>query len=110
MSAIQKIDEIPTTRIRILLTLALISATVLTWLFHACTSVTVAGACTGWEPSANMLIFLASLAGVDVAQYLSKGIMSKVTTPVTNPDYTAPIETQNSEASTDVSELNSNKG
>lgn len=119
MAKIKKIDEIPTTRIRILITIGLISATVGTWLYHACDVRNANGMCVGWEPSANMLIFLGTLAGVDVAQYLSRGVMSKVTTPVTNPavdliqhKVNTVIEQDNSSTedcteTSDISEINS---
>lgn len=75
MRVIKAIDNFPTTRIRILITTGLIVGTVVTWLRHACE---VRGAnlqCIGWEPSPNMLVFLASLAGVDLAQYFSRGVI-----------------------------------
>jgi hypothetical protein len=78
MTHIRKIfeilDHLPTTRIRVLITIGLITATGTTYLMHACDArLTDTLACAGgWEPSLNWLIFLSALAGVDVTQYFAK--------------------------------------
>jgi len=69
------IDLIPTTRIRLLVTIGLIAATGITYLMHACDYRSAATqACVGWEPSVNWFIFLSALAGVDVTQYFAKSL------------------------------------
>jgi hypothetical protein len=97
------IEHLPTTRIRILITIGLIVATVVTWLMHACDFRTAQGVCVGWEPSANMIIFLGALAGVDVAQYMTKGLINR-TVPASEPVVEDPVESP-VETTTDVSEL-----
>lgn len=70
------LDHLPTTRIRVLVTICLITATGITYLMHACDARIVETlACgAGWEPSVNWLIFLSALAGVDVTQYFAKSM------------------------------------
>jgi len=83
-------DHLPTTRIRVLVTIGLITATGVTYLLHACdVRVAETMACgVGWEPSLNWLIFLSALAGVDVTQYFAKSYtavkQSQVDASVTN--------------------------
>lgn len=100
--AVSLLQEIPTTQIRILITTALIVGTVVVWLSHVCDARTLDGVCKGWEPSTNMLIFLASLAGVDVAQYLTKRVSFKGH-PIKEID-------DGSTSSTDISEFEEEKG
>jgi hypothetical protein len=102
--AFEIIEQLPTTRIRILITIGLIVATVVTWLMHACDFRTSQGVCVGWEPSANMIIFLGALAGVDVAQYLSKGLISK-SSPISVSEPLTSTESEAVETTTDISEL-----
>ncbi len=99
-----RIETLPTTRIRILVTIGLIVATVVTWLMHACDVRNAQGVCVGWEPSANMIMFLAALAGVDVAQYLSKGMINAKAPPAATPTE-EPQEEPPVESTTDISEL-----
>jgi hypothetical protein len=102
---LQFIDNLPTTRIRILVTIGLIVATVVTWLKHACDVRSAQGICLGWEPSANMIMFLAALAGVDVAQYLSRGFINRSETPAASQKVVEPATEPAVEFTTDVSEL-----
>lgn len=99
------IEHVPTTRIRILVTIGLIVATTITWLMHSCDMRTPQGICVGWEPSSNMIIFLAALAGVDVAQYVSKGIIGAKAAPVSTSPIEEPQEEPTVESTTDISEL-----
>lgn len=70
-------DKIPTTRIRVLVTLGLITATGATYLLHSCDVRSLQNQlCVGWEPSVNWLVFLSALAGVDVTQYFAKSYTS----------------------------------
>lgn len=86
----QSLDHFPTTRVRLLVTIGLITATGITYLVHACSvRIGEAMACsTGWEPSLNWLLFLSALAGVDVTQYFAKSYtavkQSEVDASVTN--------------------------
>lgn len=97
------IDHFPTTRVRILVTIVLIVATVVKWLIHACDFRTIQGVCVGWEPSANMIIFLAALAGVDVAQYLSRNMHTAKTVTLPDPVKEKPVVSV--EATTDIEEI-----
>lgn len=119
------LDHLPTTRIRVLVTIGLITATGITYLMHACdVRIVQTLACgPGWEPSLNWLIFLSALAGVDVTQYFAKSFtavqQSKVAATVINTTTRsdqrtdqAIVEQQNNTSSdgvistSDVSELN----
>jgi hypothetical protein len=85
----EALDHLPTTRIRVLVTIILISATGVIYLMHSCDfRDPVTQMCLGWEPSTNWLVFLSALAGVDVTQYFAKSFtsvqQSKVAATVTN--------------------------
>jgi hypothetical protein len=119
----QALDHLPTTRIRVLVTIGLITATGVTYLMHACDArMADTLACgAGWEPSLNWLIFLSALAGVDVTQYFAKSFtavqQSRVAASVTNTTTRADQKTDQAiveqttsdegvTATSDVSELN----
>jgi len=71
----ESLDHLPTTRIRVLVTIGLITATGVIYLLHSCDfRDPVTQICVGWEPSVNWLIFLSALAGVDVTQYFAKSM------------------------------------
>ena len=109
------LDHLPTTRIRVLVTIGLITATGVTYLLHSCDiRDPVTQLCVGWEPSLNWLIFLSALAGVDVTQYFAKSMTAvqqakiqantvSVTTPSTP---SSEISEDGVTSTSDISELN----
>lgn len=110
-------DKIPTTRIRVLVTLGLITATGATYLLHSCDVRSLQNQlCIGWEPSVNWLVFLSALAGVDVTQYFAKSYTavkhSQVAASIANTASTtvepniSDIESDDVTSTSDVSELN----
>lgn len=104
-------DHLPTTRVRVLVTIGLITATGVKYLMHACdVRNAVTQACVGWEPSLNWLIFLSALAGVDITQYFVKSFtavkQAQVDATLSN---ATPVIQEESEASTDISELRSDE-
>lgn len=109
------LDHLPTTRIRVLVTIGLITATGATYLMHACDArVATTLACgPGWEPSLNWLIFLSALAGVDVTQYFAKSFtavqqakVQAVTQTTPTPSTSVENSTDGVTSTSDVSELN----
>ncbi len=69
------LEKVPTTKIRILVTVFLIFGTGVAYLFYACHNILSTGACVNWEPSTNWYIFLSALAGVDITQYAAKSFV-----------------------------------
>lgn len=106
-------DDIPTTRIRILVTIGLIAGTGVTYINHACDIRLTSLLCASWEPSTNWLMFLCALAGVDVTQYAAKSFTgikqaqtaASVAAMVEESEELPPEVSADSTASTDVSEL-----
>lgn len=110
------LDHLPTTRIRVLVTIGLITATGITYLLHSCDfRDPVTQLCVGWEPSVNWLIFLSALAGVDVTQYFAKSMtavqqakVQAITTTVTpqTTSTSSDISEDGVISTSDISELN----
>jgi hypothetical protein len=108
------LEKIPTTKIRILVTVLLIGGTGVVYLIFACHSMTPSGTCTSWEPSSNWLIFLSALAGVDITQYAAKSFVgikhAELNGTIANEncepvEASVSTEIEDSTASTDVSEI-----
>jgi hypothetical protein len=92
------LERVPTTKIRILVTVFLILGTGVVYLHFACHNILPTG-CVNWEPSSNWYIFLSALAGVDITQYAAKSFVgvkhaqiASLNTPTTVDDTAEPEE------------------
>lgn len=104
------LEKLPTTKIRILVTVLLIGGTGFVYLYFACHNTYPNGTCINWEPSSNWYIFLSALAGVDVTQFAAKSLTglkhAQLASSSAPTDETAePVEPTDSTATTDVSEI-----
>lgn len=105
------LEKVPTTKIRILITIFLIGGTGALYLRYACWDISPTGICMVWEPSSNWLIFLSALAGVDVTQFAAKsyaGVRHAQVADAYSEEAESTDTPEDTNASTDVSEIYAN--